>query len=290
MNSPQDSTILIATWEGGLLSITGKMLREELPGQSVRSLVGDGRGGVLAIVGGNSLCRRSAAGEWTTIAKTDFALSCCCVRGDVLFAGTDDARILRISLDGELVGPPLGIRSMAVTRDGTLLANVHVGGIPRSIDGGLTWRPTIDIDCDVHQVCAHPNRPEIVAAAAAAGLCLSRDAGATWTIERRGLHALHCSAVAFGRRDVFVSASTDPFAAQGAVYRRAIDADEPLQRLGGGMPDWTKGKADTGCIATRDAKVAVIDGAGCLYVSDDDGATWSASFDCACAPSALHIC
>ena len=73
---------------------------------------------------------------------------------------------------------------MAATCDGAvLLVNVHVGGVPRSTDSGLTWRPPIDINSDVHQVCAHPTRPDIVIAAA--GLCISRDAGATWTIESR---------------------------------------------------------------------------------------------------------
>jgi hypothetical protein len=122
------------------------------------------------------------------------------------------------------------------------------------------------------------------------GLCISRDAGATWAIEQQGLHAPHCSAVAFGRNDIFVSASSDPFAAQGAVYRRPIDGDGPLQPLGGGMPKWTDGKADTGCIATRDSMVAVIDWSGRLYLSHDDGASWSNPVDHLTGPSGLHIC
>lgn len=93
-----------------------------------------------------------------------------------------------------------------------LLANVHVGGIPRSVDGGATWQPTIEIDSDVHEVRAHPNRPGMVAAAAAIGLCTSSDGGATWEVEQRGLHALHCSAVAFAGDDILVSAAADPFA------------------------------------------------------------------------------
>ena len=89
--------------------------------------------------------------------------------------------------------------------------------------------------------CSSGLRPSdparLVIAAAAVGLCISRDAGATWTIEQRGLHAPHCSAVAFGRNDILVSASTAPFAAQGAVYRRPIDSNGPLQPLDGGMPE-----------------------------------------------------
>ena len=43
-------------------------------------------------------------------------------------------------INGQVVGPPLGIRSMSATADGSaILANVHVGGIPRSTDGGATW-------------------------------------------------------------------------------------------------------------------------------------------------------
>jgi hypothetical protein len=299
-------TILVATWDNGLFSVTGNTVRQELSDRPVRGLAADGHGRVLAIVGRHSLRRRSSDGEWTEIAKSQSELSCCVAVGDVVFVGTDDAHILRVDpdgtqqrltgfdavagrdtwyagsaiVDGKRVGPPLGIRSMAATCDGgVLLANVHVGGIPRSTDAGLTWRPTIDIESDVHQVCAHPTRPDIVIAAAAVGLCISRDAGATWTIESRGLHAHHCSAVAFGRNDIFVSASTDPFAKQGAVYRRPIDSAGPLQPLGGGMPKWIDGKADTNCIAARASTVAVIDWSGRLYVSHDDGASWSSPVD-----------
>ncbi|MGB8541871.1 MAG: hypothetical protein WCD49_09565 [Candidatus Acidiferrales bacterium] len=309
-------SILVATWDKGLFSVTGKTVHQELANQPVRSLVADERGRVFAIVGGHSLCRRSSDGEWTPIAESEFPLSCCVSIGSVVFVGTDDANILRVVrdgtwqrltgfdrvagrdtwyagsaiIDGKRVGPPLGIRSMAATCDGVLLANVHVGGIPRSTDAGLTWQPTIDIDSDVHQVCAHPTRPDLVIAAAAAGLCVSRDAGITWTIEQRGLHANHCSAVAFGRNDIFVSASTDPFAAQGAVYRRPIDGNARLQRLAGGMPEWLNGKADTDCIATRDSMIAVVDWSGHLYVSTDDGASWSCLCDGLAGPSGLHIC
>ncbi len=311
------SSILVATWGNGLFSVTGKKVRQELADQSVRSLVADGYGRVLAIVGGHSLCRRSSDGQWTEIVESEFDLSCCVPVGHIVFVGTDDAHVLRVDpdgtqhrltgfdavagrdkwyagsaiIDGKRVGPPLGIRSMAVTCNGAvLLANVHVGGVPRSNDSGLTWHPTIDIDSDVHQVCAHPSRPDIVIAAAAVGLCVSRDAGMTWTIEQQGLHALHCSAVAFGRNDIFVSASTDPFAAQGAVYRRPIDGNGPLQPLGGGMPQWIEGKSDTDCIATRDSMCAVIDRSGRLYVSHDDGASWAYPWDRLPVPSGLFIC
>src|SRR6266540_6832377 len=93
-------SILVATWDNGLFSVTGKMVRQELADQSVRGLVADGHGGVLAIAGGHSLCGRSSDGEWTEIAKSEFELSCCVPIGDVVFVGTDDAHILRVDPDG----------------------------------------------------------------------------------------------------------------------------------------------------------------------------------------------
>jgi photosystem II stability/assembly factor-like uncharacterized protein len=310
-------TLLVSTWETGLFSVTAKSVRHELAGQAVRGLIDDGQGGVLAIVGAHALCRRSRAGEWSEIARSEAELYDCVKLGEAIFAGTSDARVLRVDpdgtahtltgfeqvagretwhpggmmVDGQWRGPPLGVRSMSATCDGgALLVNVHVGGIPRSTDAGATWRPTIEIDSDVHQVCAHPTRPDLVIAAAAVGLCVSRDGGVTWAIEQEGLHAPHCAAVAFGRNDLFVSAATDPFAEQGAVYRRPIEGVGPLQRVSGGLPRWLSGGVDTDCIAARGPMLAVIDGSGALYFSQDDGASWAKLSEGPAGPSGLYIC
>ena len=163
---------------------------------------------------------------------------------------------------------------MTATADGAvLLANVHVGGIPRSTDGGVTWQATIDIDSDVHEVCAHPVCSNIVIAAAAIGLCISRDGGATWSVESQGLHASYCSAVAFSGDEILVAASTEHFASEGAIYRRPIDGKSPL-RLINGLPKWLEGIVDTRCITTRGPEVAIADKAGNLYVSADAGHSW----------------
>jgi photosystem II stability/assembly factor-like uncharacterized protein len=294
-------TVLTATWGDGLFVITGENRHHELAGQPVSALASDGHGGALAIVSGHSLRRRTSDGQWITIATSESQLACCAPVGDLIYIGTDDARVLRVSangnveqlrsfdvvagrdtwyagsavINGQRVGPPLGIRSITATADGrVLLANVHVGGVPRSTDSGATWQPTIDIDTDVHQVCAHPTDPNIVIAAAGVGLCISQDGGATWTVEQDGLHASYCSAVAFLGNDVLVAASTDHFATQGAVYRRAIDARRPFVPVGGGLPRWIDGIADTRCIATRASAAAVTDRAGNLYLSTDAGRTW----------------
>jgi hypothetical protein len=236
--------------------------------------------------------------------------------GNVIYVGSDHASVSRVSaagqieqlrgfdavagrdewyagtalIDGKLIGPPLGVRSITATSDGAvLLANVHVGGIPRSVDRGATWQPTLDIHSDVHEVRAHPNRPGIVAAAAAVGLCTSSDGGATWAVEQRGLHASHCSAVAFAGDDILVSAAAGPFAREGAIYRRGLDERGPLIRVTGGLPEWFDGIVHTGCIAANGSAVAVADMKGNLYVSADHGRTWSCRAQDIPTPSSILI-
>jgi len=308
-------TVLVATWQDGLF-VVGQTIKQEFRNESVRSLAPDGRGGALAIVNGRSLRRRAPDGVWSTVATTELDLSCCLVVDDVTYVGTDDARVLRVGtdreleqlrgfdivagrdawyagaavIDGQRVGPPLGIRSITATSDGAvLLANVHVGGIPRSTDGGATWHPTIDIDTDVHEVRAHPKRPGLVMAASAIGLCASRDGGATWVIDRAGLHASYCSAVAFAGDDVLVSASVDHFAAEGAIYRRRIDEDGPLVAVADGLPQWIDGIVDTGCIATHGSAAGLADRGGNLYISTDHGRSWSRQADGLPQPSGVLI-
>ncbi len=311
-------TILVATWSDGLFAIAGDGRTQEIANQAVRGLAPDGQGGALAIVGGHSLSRRGPGGEWASIATSELELSCCMVVGGVIYVGTDDARVLRLTpggnslehidsfnsvagretwfagsaiINGQRLGPPLGIRSMAAnSNESVLFVNVHVGGIPRSLDGGKTWQPTIDINTDVHEVRAHLTDPDLVAAASAVGLCISRDSGTTWIIERDGLHAPHCSAVAFSGDDILVSAATDPFATNGRIYRRSSKPDGSLTAVEGGMPDWTAGITDTGCIATSGSSIAIADRGGNLYCSEDSGRSWSCKSTGLLGPSGVLIC
>ena len=226
-------TILMATWADGLVAMTGDGHTREFANQpDQRARTGRARRSTRH-------CRPTYAaqtlgGEWRIVATSEFELSCCIAVGDAIYVGTEDAHILRLPqvgllhpvesfnhvagrqtwfagsaiVNGQRLGPPLGIRSVAVNSNGTILfANVHVVGSPRSVDGGRIWQPTI------------------VVAASAIGLCISRNGGATWKIERDGLHAPYCSAVAFSGDDILVSAPTDHFSAQGRIYRRRILPD-----------------------------------------------------------------
>src|SRR5580765_252377 len=93
--------VLVATWRDGLF-VVGETIDQELRNQSVRALAPDGRGGALAIVNGRSLRRRAPDGVWSTIARTELDLACCVAVGDVIYVGSDDARVLRVGADGEL--------------------------------------------------------------------------------------------------------------------------------------------------------------------------------------------
>jgi hypothetical protein len=309
-------TVLVATWRDGLIAIADGNSVHELKGQPVRGLTSDGENGTFAVVGGHTLRQRSASGAWRTIAVSESDLSCIVTVANELYVGTDDAKILRLGagghlenvggfadvpgrdtwysgaalIGGKLLGPPLGIRSMTATCDGgALLVNVHVGGIPRSTDGGATWNPTIEINDDVHEVRAHVARPDIVMAAAASGLCISRDGGATWRIERNGLPAHYCSAVAFAGTDVVVAASEDHFAARGGVYRRPLDEPGPLLPVGGGLPQWLDGIVDTACMATHASTLALADRGGNVYLSKDNGKTWSRIAEGLATPSSVFV-
>jgi len=237
------------------------------------------------------------------LARSDFPLSSLLATADAVFVGTDDAQVLRLDaagslrplpgfahtpgrkswyagtavIDGRVIGPPLGVRSMAATCDeATLFANVHVGGIPRSLDQGTSWHPTLNIDWDVHQVCPHPSRPQIVAAAAGAGVCISRDGGATWTVSAEGLHAPYCAAVAFCGEDVLVSAAQDHFATCGALYRLPWDAPAAIRPVQFGESRWLGAIIDTDCLACEGDFIVAVDRTGALHWSEDGGRGWQA--------------
>lgn len=179
---------------------------------------------------------------------------------------------------------------MSGTDNGRLFSNVHVGGIPRSLDGGVSWAPTIDVNLDAHEVRVSPYAPDIVAAATAFGLCISWDGGENWTVQKDGLHDAYCSAVSITEDHIFVAASEGHFARDGAVYRRSIDpADSRLEKVGAGLPEWLAGIVDTSCIAAHGNYMALISAGGEIYMSDDSGQRWQKRPECIGGVSSVLI-
>ncbi|MEL7130024.1 MAG: hypothetical protein AAGK23_10780 [Pseudomonadota bacterium] len=294
--------LLISTWRDGLYVMGGDKIEHELAGRGVRGLTAAGDGSVIAILDNTAISRRSRDGTWNELIRSDIDLSVCLISQGEVFVGTDvnaammrlvDSRLEAVKsfdhvvgreswyggtaiIDGKVVGPPLGVRSMTAACDGSaIFANVHVGGIPRSTDQGASWHPTINIEADVHEVVCSNTHISVVAAASAVGLCLSHDAGESWQIETKGLHEPHCLAAVFIGDEIFVSASEHPFSEKGAVYRRSLDGSEPFAPVDGGFPRWTSGVVDTACMTASGANAAIIDQAGNVYVSSDAGSNWS---------------
>jgi hypothetical protein len=284
-------SVLVATTDGYHIFTSKGQHLTSLEGHALTAFAPGREGSWLGVVDWHELWQHGPDGTWTALATSDAGLTWpLAVRDDVL-VGTADARVLRlagdalVSLDGfedtpgrvewHAVGSPLCVRSMTATADGAaILANVHVGGIPRSIDGGASWRPTIAVDDDVHQVLAHPGDPGIVVAAASVGLCRSTDAGATWASSTAGMHASYARAVTFVGDDVLVSVSDGPFTTGSAIYRAPVAGGE-AQRVTGGLPEWLAGNVDTGCLAADARQVALADGDGNVWASPADHDEWT---------------
>jgi hypothetical protein len=136
-------TILVATWRNGLFAVTGDGCVQEISDQSVRGLAPDGRGGALAIVGGNSVRRRAPSGEWTTVAVSEFDLSCCMAVRDTIYVGTDDARMLRLSYESGMLDPIDGFDNVA-GRDAWFAGSAIVNGQQLAIQvGEARRRPSV---------------------------------------------------------------------------------------------------------------------------------------------------
>jgi hypothetical protein len=239
--------------------------------------------------------RREPDGTWSNVARSDaFDLACLAPTSHGVFAGTEEAHLLRlVGDDGTLApveafgtvegretwftpwGGPPAVRSIAQDLAGRLHANVHVGGIPRSVDAGASWAPTIDIDADVHQVVAHPTEPDVVLAAGAVGLAVSVDGGSSWRIEREGLHATYARAVAVAGDRILLSVSNGPRGGRGAVYRTSLEPGSTFERCREGLPEWFDGNIDSGWLDARGSEVAFGTGDGEVFVSDDAGERWT---------------
>jgi len=284
--------ILVATGFGCRMFSRAGEAPTELPGRLVSALAPDIGGACLAVVDKQQIWRRSANGQWSQLATAGIGLQSILSVGGTLFCGAmEEPVMLRIPPGGEperlksfdhvpgrsewrAGGPPLGVRSSTATADGAvILAAVHVGGIPRSADQGETWTPTIPIMFDVHEVCSHPALPNIVAAAAAVGLCVSRDAGRNWNVLSEGLQLTNSLAAAALADEVLFSIQDGPFAKRSQLWRWRISGAR-VEQVRDGLPQWLHGKIDTAHIAAGAGQAAILDGGGNLWLSRAGSSGW----------------
>lgn len=283
--------ILVGT-EGGLWTLCGDALEpvEELAGREVTALERDDAR-TWAVVDGRALWVTRDGDVWQQHASIDGPAATCLAptpRG--LLVGTEHAHLLRL-VNGELSrvesfeaiegrdewytpwGDPADVRSIAVATDGTIHVNVHVGGVARSRDGGLSWAPTVDIEADVHQVLAHPTRPDVVLVAAYEGFGISRDGGDSWEFVTDGMHAHYARAVAVSGETVFVSASTGPRGRRSALYRKPLDGGTRFERCHDRLP-WFDDNIDTACLQAAGSVVVFGTEDGRVFRSVDRGEHW----------------
>lgn len=286
------TSVLVATSIGCFEYSQDGTSTVEFTGRQVCSLTAGTSGSAcLAVVDGNEIWRRNSSRQWALVRKTQTSLVTILTYDNKIYAATPEPSMLRISASGDeerlqgfdriegrdqwfAQGPPLHIRALTQTADGkALLAAVHVGGIPRSEDGGVSWKPTIPVMDDVHEVRAHATNPHVVAAATAYGLCTSTDAGRTFTTFAEGLEVTHALAVAVLDDEVLFSVQSDPFADRSQIWRWKLGAAE-IEQVRDGLPQWLGGKVDTAQIASDGKRAAVVDGGGSLWLSTSGSTGW----------------
>lgn len=226
-------------------------------------------------------------GRRTATMNDGATLNCVLSANGEVWVGASEARLFR--LDGnDLVedarfvaapgrdawytpwGGPPDVRSMAADSTGTLFINIHVGGILRYDDDGVS--PTLDQDADVHQVIATRNAAGRVLAACARGLAQSAD-GQVFEFRDDGLHAPYCRAVALVGDTILLSASTGPRSNRARLYRGDITSGsfEPCTK---GLPEWFEENLDSHCLAVVDG-VAYAGQKGTVWASEDEGLGWT---------------
>jgi photosystem II stability/assembly factor-like uncharacterized protein len=282
--------VLVGTSDGYHVFSSSGGRDHALTGHHVDALAPGPAGTWVAIVDHRAVWRHGADGAWAELAHGEHIMVSLATAHDTVFAGTADARMLRVS-EGALealpafdnapgreewhqVGPPIEVRSLSATCDGkVLLANVHVGGILRSTDGGESWQPTVPVDDDIHQVCAHPEEPNVALAAAAVGLCRSHDAGATWEVEARGLQSTYSRGIAALGDTLFLSNADGPFATRSRIYTASIDGG-PLALAADGLPGSVDGMVDTRGIAARNGTIAIASRTGQVWARPRGEPEW----------------
>ena len=290
-----EKTVLLLS-EEGILTLNGKPY-PNVPFDNAQIIAGDVHQDKLAVIVNNHEVWTRTSGTWHQVGVApDIRLNCVCwTLDDRLLVGTESARLAWVensalhfidSFDAvperklwktPWGGPP-DTRSLAVSTDGTLYANIHVGWIVRSRDGGTTWQNLREeLEMDVHQVETHPTNPGTVFAATARGFHLSTDHGETFTRQSNGMPYLYQRACAcFAQRDVYlVSTSRGPRSNSDALLYRSEDAGKNWT-LVNGLPEQINENIDTFQITTAgEAHALVIVDDTAVYETHDWGINWS---------------
>ena len=175
-------------------------------------------------------------------------------------------------------GPP-AVRSMGMTNDGWIYADIHVGSIMRSSDKGETWEPVKPgLHRDVHQVVTCPINNDRVYANTYLSVYVSEDRGDTWYHRSGALSDRYGRGIAVNPMDpdvLLCGVSDGPIGenVHGQLYWSG-DAGVNWVHIVDGFPGSTRNNIDTFHIQF-DGEHAWVSDENRLYNSQDRGRTWS---------------
>lgn len=281
--------------ENGAYTPEGELVKD-LPFQGRKISSGSVHNKRIALIVDDVEVWLFADNRWRHLASSALALNCIAFSGDEhLLVGTAEARLARVTEEGIRFiesfdsiperdewntpwGGPPDTRSLAVAADGTLLyANIHVGWIARSTDGGETWQCMRNgLEKDVHQVTAHPHDPDIVFAATARGFHISHDGGERFMQKPGNMPYLYQRACAcFPENDTYlVSTSRGPHGQADALLYRSENGGDTWGVVKG-LPGDIAENIDTYQITVLDSSraFAAVNNTS-LYASEDRGKNW----------------
>ena len=177
-------------------------------------------------------------------------------------------------------GPP-SVRSLAATADGWVYADIHVGSIMRSGDGGQSWEPvTPDLNEDVHQVATCRARPDRVYANTARGVYVSEDRGQSWHDRARDLGRRYGRAIAVAPDDPDLLLATISDGPHGGDVHGQLwqseDCGRNWRHVSGGFPASTPDNINTFHVALCDGGQAWAVVGRTLYVGKVRASRWEA--------------
>jgi photosystem II stability/assembly factor-like uncharacterized protein len=191
-------------------------------------------------------------------------------------------------------GPP-AVRSLAATTDGWVYADIHVGSIMRSSDGGETWEPvTPTLNEDVHQVATCPAAPDRVYANTARAVYISEDRGSSWLPRARDLDERYGRAIAVHPSIpdcILATVSDGPHGddVHGQLYV-SHDAGRNWRHLKNGFPASTRLNINTFQVTFSAEGTAWAAVGNSLYRGLDDATRWELFWEAPSEIAALSCC
>ena len=181
---------------------------------------------------------------------------------------------------------------------GTILVGTASQGFLRSVDDGASWhrlglKEAIEFDGVVRSVAVHPRDPKVILAGADAGLCISQDGGAHFSLVDSPMNGQAVWSIAIDPVDPsYIYAGTG--APSRAVMFRSTDGGTTWERLSPEIPEFCQGvnrpRILTICVDPSDtAQVWFGVEEGGLWRSGDHGATCVASTRNAASPIPTSI-